>query len=206
MVSRVCRIVWRRKEQLLWTGKRQFFSLSSSKRKTDESALTIDPPITLLILVYARIFEKNDAFGQNNWPSCSHFDKTVLHLIIGNVLGSVAAIRSFYTMIAKRSWYSLVFGRNVCVLEKSITSDDKSKVFALLKTKRTVYSEYPSGEMEVVRAPLTDVLAEQVQFYDQWSLKNEVSRRTSSSHLCSPTMENDEYESWLLKRAVQLWQ
>ena len=48
---------------------------------------------------------------------------------------------------------------------------------------------------------MTDVLAQRVQFYerfiDQWSLKMSLAGRgcwTSSSHLCSQTMDNDEYE------------
>ena len=54
---------------------------------------------------------------------------------------------------------------------------------------------------------LTDVLAHPVQFYerffDQWSLKMSLVGRgcwTSSSHLCSPTMDNDEYELIVEKR------
>ena len=101
--------------------------------------------ITLLTLDYV---------GVNNWPSCSHFDKT---LIIGNLLKDyrIPASHSFFLQCPDTHWSS---ARMSVFLEKSITSDDKSRISALLKTKRTVCCEYPSREIQVVRHRMTDAL------------------------------------------------
>ena len=198
------RIAWWRKEQLLWTGKRQFFSLSSSKRKTEESALTIDPPITLLSFptkVYARILEANDAFGQNNWPSCSHFDKTVIHSIIGNHDERPQRLSDHWqpfalsTMIVKKALI-LVGLREGCVFSLFMPREASHQTIrvvsalrptmqssAPLKTKRTVYWEYPSGELErrtYCAIPRSVITKNGGGKWRCW---------TSYSHLCSPTMD-----------------
>ena len=126
-VSRVCRVAWT-----------QYCGLANGNSSNYRA-------ITLLTLDYV---------GVNNWPSCSHFDKT---LIIGNVFKDyrIPASHSFFLQCPDTHWSS---ARMSVFLEKSITSDDKSRISALLKTKRTVSCEYPSREIQVVRHRMTDAL------------------------------------------------